>query len=484
MRTVVAAAVAVLLLTAPAAHAGGPRMLVGVVDPNAARSDSAAATAQLALARDAGLGDAVRVTLLWSRGRRTPKQANEDALRTLLDGAAATRTTVYLHAYPYGSSQTPLTEHDQGDFAAWLAAIARGAPLLRHVIVGNEPNLNRFWMPQFGPVGEDVAAPSYLSLLSRSYDALKAVSPAIEVLGGALAHAGVDRPGTGRDTHSPTAFVRDLGSAYRASGRAVPVMDAFAYHPYMLSSDQPPTLAHPNSTTITIADYGKLVALLGEAFDGTGQRGSSLPIVYDEFGVESQVPAAKQGLYSGTEPATTHPVLEARQAAYYADALRLAFCQPTVRAILVFSLQDETPLGGWQSGVYYADATPKASLAGVRYAARRLHRNAIASCPGLEVTPRITSGFFAYGLPRAAAGRFPVRLACDVDCTYRLRIEKLPGHGTTLATAGRLVGGSAHAVAFRRARLAPGTYRFTVTASAILNRGAPATRESAPFTVP
>ena len=39
------------------------------------------------------------------------------------------------------------------------------------------------------------------------------------IWGGALAPRGIDRPGTGRDTHSPTTFIRDLGAAYRASGR-------------------------------------------------------------------------------------------------------------------------------------------------------------------------------------------------------------------------------------------------------------------------
>ena len=45
------------------------------------------------------------------------------------------------------------------------------------MIVGNEPNLNRFWLPQFNPDGTDAAAPAYLALLARSYDALKAVDP-------------------------------------------------------------------------------------------------------------------------------------------------------------------------------------------------------------------------------------------------------------------------------------------------------------------
>ena len=44
-------------------------------------------------------------------------------------------------------------------------------------------------------------------------------------------------------------------------------MDAFVIHPYADNSSQSPATAHPNSTTIGVADYGKLVALLGEAFD-------------------------------------------------------------------------------------------------------------------------------------------------------------------------------------------------------------------------
>ena len=53
---------------------------------------------------------------------------------------------------------------------------------------------------------------------------------------------------------------------------------------------------HPNSTTIAVADYDKLVSLLGTAFDGTAQQGSTLPIYYTEFGVESQIPAPKASL--------------------------------------------------------------------------------------------------------------------------------------------------------------------------------------------
>ena len=99
---------------------------------------------------------------------------------------------------------------------------------------------------------------------------------------------------------------------------------------------------------------------------------STLPIWYDEFGVESQIPPAKQALYTGTEPATTKPVAEATQAAYYRQAVQLVFCQPNVRGLFLFHTVDEKDLAGWQSGLYYADGTPKSSLAAVEARARRV----------------------------------------------------------------------------------------------------------------
>src|SRR5207248_10679162 len=80
--------------------------------------------------------------------------------------------------------------------------------------------------------GADAAAASYETLLARTYDAVKAVSPKVEVIGGGLAPRGSDDPAGIRPTHSPTAFITDLGADYRASGRTKPIMDALSLHPY------------------------------------------------------------------------------------------------------------------------------------------------------------------------------------------------------------------------------------------------------------
>jgi hypothetical protein len=356
-------------------------------------------------------------------------------------------------------------------------------PGVRHVIVGNEPNINRFWLPQFGLDGANAASPAYLQLLAETYDALKAVSSSVRVYGGAVSPRGSDRPGGSRPTHSPTAFIRDLGLAYRASGRTRPVMDAFVIHPYGDNSSQPPTFAHPLSTTITIADYTKLVALLGEAFDGTAQRGSDLPIVYGEYGVESQIPESKAALYTGTEPATTRPVAEETQASYYQQALGLAFCQPTVEATLIFLSRDERALPTWQSGVYYVDGTAKSSLARVTEALDRSTGGSVARCAGLRL-PVLPTFLRFSGRPAARQGTFTARLRCSLDCAYRVRVENVATGRTKLSRRGRAAVGELVEIDLGTRRLARGTYRYTLRLQHPVNPAPPTLRQGPPFRLP
>ena len=160
-------------------------------------------------------------------------------------------------------------------------------------------------------------------------------------------------------------------------------MDAFAMHPYMRTSELPPTDTHAASTTITLADYGKLTALLTRAFAGTRQKGRSLPIYYTEFGVQTRVPPAKLHFYEETDsPARTDSVSFPLQAAYYRRALELAYCQPTVRGLFVFHTFDEPNLGGWQSGLYFADGSPKPSLPAFRTAAAAARAARLTRCTG------------------------------------------------------------------------------------------------------
>ena len=441
-------------------------MLVGAAEDVAKQQDSSFAKLEMDKARLAGL-DSIRITQTWTTGQTALGPNDEQILTNAVTAAQFTGLRVVLSLYPFGSSVTPSTDQDRADFAAFAVDVANRYPLIHDFIIGNEPNLNRFWLPQFAPDGTDAAAPSYLQFLATAYDALKLARPHSTLYGGALAPRGVDKPGTGRDTHSPTAFIADLGAAYRASGRQVPVMDAFAFHPYPETSATGPGLTHPNGTSIGLADYPKLVSLLGAAFDGTTQRGSGLPILYDEFGIETQVPPAKAPLYSGTEPATTKPVDEATQATMLTQAMQMTFCQPTVLGLMLFHVQDEPALAAWQSGEFYVDGTPKSSLGGVRLAATSVHRGVAATCPGMQLTPRLVIS--AAMLDKKGVN---VSLTCSLDCSY------------TVSLTGRVLRGTATGGVRKsfvvKGRPAPGRHRVTARATALMNAG-PAGVASASF---
>jgi hypothetical protein len=187
------------------------------------------------------------------------------------------------------------------------------------------------------------------------------------VIGGAVSPRGADRANSARPTHSPTTFLRDLGTAYRKSRRSLPIMDMLVIHPYGESSKTPPSALHPKSTSISIADYPKLVKLLRTAFRGTAQRGAMLPILYGEYGVQTEIPTGKLGVYTNLGgPYAGDAVSEARQGAYYTRAIRLAYCQRTVAGLLFFHVSDEPDLDRWQSGLFYTDDTPKSDLAFVK----------------------------------------------------------------------------------------------------------------------
>ena len=476
----VAATAAALLLVAPVAHAGGPGLVVGAAEDDVRATTLSEAKAKLDLLRLAGL-DAVRVTSIWDPASPNIAASELTVLNNLTAAGKLDGIDVYASVYNFGSKTTPLSDADQASFAGRAADLVRNVPDLQNVIVGNEPNLNRFWLPQFNADGTDAAAPAYLSLLSRTYAAVKAVDPTVKVFGGALSPRGIDRPGTGRDTHSPTVFIQDLGTAYRASGATGPVMDGLAIHPYPENSSIAPTLAHPNTTPIGIADYAKLVGLLTKAFEGTAQPGANLPILYAEYGIETQIPAAKAKLYTGTEAPTIKPVPESTQASFYRQAMAMSFCQPNVVGLLIFHAFDETALDRFQSGLYYPDQTAKSSLPAVHDAARDVHGGVIAKCEGLELTP---GAKVAYPKVSAiAAGTAAIGVTCDIDCTIYARLEKLPKHSTTLVVRSSAKANERTLVPFRRIRLAPGQYRFTLRLTAPVNHGEPLSLASKALTV-
>jgi phage tail protein X len=315
-------------------------------------------------AREAGFR-VIAFSTFWQPPLRELAPVERDALRKAARAAVERGITPVVDVAQFGAA-TPLTDTEQMQFASFAASVPRLVPQVEHVVVGNEPNTNLFWRPQFHSDGTDAAAHAYERLLARSYDAIKAVAPHVEVIGGGLAAQGADRPFGKRPTHSPVAFIRELGNAYRASGRSEPIMDAFSMHVYGESSRVPPTKEHPastGSTTIGIADYDRLEALLRRAL------GRITPIVYGEYGANTTIPASERTTYSGEQVTSKRPVDARTQARFYSQAIRLAACQPLVRMLLFFHVTDEPQLEHFQTGMYYADRKAKPGLAEVAHTA-------------------------------------------------------------------------------------------------------------------
>ena len=200
----------------------------------------------------------------------------------------------------------------------------------------------------------------------KTYDALKAVDPNVNVIGGAVSPRGIDRPGHG--ARHALADGLHPGPGRRVPGQRPHDADhGRVRHPPVRGQLEPAarrsrTRTRRRSRSPTTASSSRCSAT---AFDGTAQPGSTLPIVYDEFGVETQIPPAKAALYTGTEPATTKPVDEATQGdATTARRSRSPSASRTSTALFLFHAFDESDLDRWQSGVYYADGTPKSSLPG------------------------------------------------------------------------------------------------------------------------
>jgi hypothetical protein len=473
---------ALAALATPGLATAGPGLVVGAVDDDARANSLVEAEAKMTTLRVSGFR-AVRVTSLWRPGLSSPSDDELKTLRYVSDAAKRNGVRLYVTVMSPGSATTPLTEAAQADFASYAATIVREAPSIEDVIVGNEPNLNRFWLPQFALDGSSASPAAYLALLGRTYDAIKKVSSFVTVYGGAVSPRGTDRPDGSRPTHSPTTFIQGLGDAYLASGRTRPVMDVFAIHVYGDNSSIGPAVAHPLNTSIGVADYDKLVTLLGEAFDGTAQPGSTLPILYGEYGVESDIPASKSSLYTGIEPTTTKPVSEATQADYYRQALALAFCQPNVEGMLLFLSRDERARASWQSGIYYVDGTPKTSRRLVTKALNRTTGGSITRCPGVELPVHATN--LRFGTRSAAKrGAFRVTFACDLDCRYWVRLENAATHATKLAAKGKAEVGVPVRADLGRRRLKAGTYRYTLRLVHPVNPAAPTVKAGPAFTLP
>lgn len=324
---------------------GPPRLIVGVDDDTLKWTGTPLAVVR----RQQALGaDAVRVWVPWNGEARPSATRRVELARA---ETAARQTRVVLAVFGL-AARSPLTAGARDRFCGYVRAALGLVPGAHAVVVWNEANSPTYWRG---------TAADYERLLARCYDVVHAVRPDVVVLDSTAS------------AHAPAAFLRGIGAALRASGRTRPIVDGFGHNPYPRTSAESPLAAHPDGF-LGEGDYARLASTLRDAFAGTPQH--ALDVWYLEDGF--QTPAPANAGYSGRETAVT--VTPRTQAERLRTAIRLAACQPTVRAFFNFELVDEPRLAGWQSGLLWRVRGRKPAAEAFRAAARAV-RSGRVPCP-------------------------------------------------------------------------------------------------------
>ena len=427
-----------------------------------------------------------RITVLWDPDRPLAI-LDEGFLDRSLPVATAKGIRVVFHVYPLGP--TAVTSRPEGaeNFAAFMTKLAKAYPQVHEYVVGNEPNQPRFWRPQYSPTGRALAASAYVNLLAHSYDALKGVDPAIRVIGLGLSGRGNDLPlAPSNASTSPVRFLRDLGLAYRASGRTLPLMDELGLHLYP-RSDRDSVLAGDRWPRAGLVNLARLKQAFWDAFAGTGQPTveDGLKLRIDEIGWQAAVPAARRPAYHGRETAAA--TSEAAQAANYAKAIAMAACDKSISALYLLHLRDDADLERYQSGIRRADGSARPAYAAVKSAATRAKRG----CTGGKYArwahaTRVLGSRAQFGLGKGQASKlrkswgFNVTAAEEASYVAAIfpaatpaatvrRLASKKSVGAVVTTIGRVRAAYKPRLQFPRRSLRPGRYVYAVRLRASMN---------------
>ena len=326
-----------------AAHAA-PGLLIGVDDDSLKWYGHTASL--LSIYRTLGVG-AVRVTLDWTPGESFPSGTDRVELQRAANAGRSIRVVL---AVTGSTTQPPLDAGTRAGYCGFIANVLRRYSWIHDVAIWTEPNSGRFWQPH------ENAAAAYENLLATCWDVLHAAQPAANVIATSAPHA------------NPGRWYEDLGKAYRASGRALPVFDTVGHNAYPETSAEPPGVQHGKSShSIDQGDLNRLLAAIRKGFGGTAQPlpgDGRVTVWYLEDGFQT-IPG--RSIYYGTETGK-HPVSEDEQAAQLSAAVQLAYCQPAVGAFFNFELRDDAALDGWQSGLVRPDWSPKPAFAAFQQA--------------------------------------------------------------------------------------------------------------------
>jgi hypothetical protein len=492
---VTVAACAAALVAAGAARAD---LAVGVADDHGKYAEDGGAF--FGTVRELGMAEN-RITVQWDAAR--PATIVERGfLDRSLPRAEAAGVRIVLAVYPARATGVTGTPGGAEQFAAFVAQVARTYPQVEDFVIGNEPNQPRFWQPQFAPDGSRVAAAAFYELLWRSYDALKAVDPSIRVIGLGLSERGNDNAAAPSNaSSSPVRFLRDLGAAYRASGRAAPIMDALDFHPYPEAAADPLTRAYA-WPSVGFGNVDRLKQAIWDAFGGTAQPTveEGLRLRIGETGWQVAIVPSALGSYTGIEsvPVTD----EARQAEIYGQLVRAAACDPAIAAVHLFGLHDEPDLDRFQAALVRADGSRRPAFEAVRSAIAETGGRCTGTPAAWRHATTVIGAAASFGrlgpsIWRRTAWSFTVTAA--EEAAYRAGIHRLPSNPkrhaaeirklqrsaapAVVTAAGQVRAHWSPRVVFPSRRLARGTYVYRVELAAAMNPARTSTFVSRPFVV-
>jgi hypothetical protein len=357
-----AAISAALALALTAGAADGRQLVVGVGDDWVKwRADT---DGIVRIQREAGFST-VKVAFPWRPGMWHPGKVERHYVERIAKMASLRQRVVV--AFAGAADDAPRTRATRLQFCSYVRSVLARLPAVRDVVIWNEVNSPSFWRPQRDAPAE------YAALLGRCWDLLHRMRSDVNVISSTAPR------------HLPLRFLRELGEAYARSRRMRPLVDSFGHNPYPQHAAESPAVAHLDGY-VGQGDYATLVRALHESFAGTpqpapGERGVS--IWYLETGFQTLAPFG-QPLYFGREneqqalPALADSGVD--QATQLGDAIELAYCQPAVGALFNFQLADERRLGGWQSGILWANWRPKPSYQAVREMLEDVRQRSV-SCP-------------------------------------------------------------------------------------------------------
>jgi hypothetical protein len=420
LSTLTAAACAALMLAIGAGGAGAaeeqPRGVIFGVSDDRGKYDDDGGEWFFSELRQTGLS-ANKMTVNWD-----PAYPLEIREKAFLDRSIpwATAQGIHLSFGIHIGKARAITSSPRAmdQFTEWLQLVARTYPQVTEFVVGNEPNLTRFWQPQFDRRGRGLSGIAFAAFLARSYDALKAVNPEITVVGVGLSPRGNDMPRAKSNVStSPVKFIRDLGIGYRRLKRDKPMMDVFGFHPYP-ARDRDPLAKGYRWPNAGVANLRRIKQAVWDAFHGTAQptfaevpfaarprplevpppgvpidppipipipipeppapeppvppvppvEEPATPLTFklDEVGWQVAIPRSSRRAYFGRE--SVRPTTERSQAQIYDRLVRSVACDPSVRSLLFFGLIDEPNLDRWQAGLVRADKSRRPAWATVRAA--------------------------------------------------------------------------------------------------------------------